>query len=67
MTYKGHIENGSIVLDEPATLREGARVQIELIDSVDTSPAHMALRGTPCVYEDPFTPALDADDWDAAR
>ncbi len=30
MTYKGHVENGTIVLDEPADLRDGAVVRIEV-------------------------------------
>jgi hypothetical protein len=30
MTYKGHVRNGSIVLDEPVRLPEGAPVTIEL-------------------------------------
>lgn len=30
MTYKGHVENGTIVFDEPMDLPEGAAVQIEL-------------------------------------
>jgi len=28
MTYQGHIENGQVVLDEPAALPEGARVSV---------------------------------------
>jgi len=30
MTYKGHVQNGAIVLDEPTRLPEGAPVKIEL-------------------------------------
>jgi hypothetical protein len=33
MNYKGHVQNGVIVLDEPAELREGASVTIEVTDS----------------------------------
>jgi hypothetical protein len=29
MTYKGHIENGAVVLDEPVQLPEGSRVIIQ--------------------------------------
>ncbi len=32
MTYRGHIRNGQIALDEPARLPEGAPVSIDLID-----------------------------------
>jgi hypothetical protein len=31
MTLDGHVENGSIVLDETATLPEGAKVRIEVL------------------------------------
>ena len=30
MTYRGHIENGRIVLDEPAELPEGSRVTVHV-------------------------------------
>ena len=30
MTYKGHVENGAVVLDDPIDLPEGAIVRIEL-------------------------------------
>jgi hypothetical protein len=30
MTYRGHIENGAVVLDEPVALPDGAAVRIEL-------------------------------------
>jgi hypothetical protein len=30
MTYRGHIENGAIVLDEPVTLPDGSEVRVEL-------------------------------------
>ena len=29
MTYKGHVENGAIVLDDPVTLPDGVAVKIE--------------------------------------
>ena len=32
MVYQGSVKNGMVVLDEPATLPEGARVRIELAD-----------------------------------
>jgi hypothetical protein len=31
MTYRGHIKNGQIALDEPARLPEGAEVKVELV------------------------------------
>ena len=32
MTYRGHVKNGVIVLDEPADLPEGADVHVELAE-----------------------------------
>ena len=31
MTYRGHVENGIVVLDEPVALPEGAPVQVDLL------------------------------------
>ena len=41
MTYRGHIKNGVVTLDEPATLPEGAEVNVQLVESNVriTSPA----------------------------
>ena len=33
MTYRGHIRNGQIVLDEPAKLPEGAEVDVALVEA----------------------------------
>lgn len=30
MTYKGHVENGAIVLDDPVKLPEGAIIRFEI-------------------------------------
>jgi len=40
MTYQGHIRNGIIVLDEPASLAEGARVRIEVLDAEEANRLH---------------------------
>jgi hypothetical protein len=32
MTLRGHIQNGTVVLDEPAELPEGTCVRIELVN-----------------------------------
>ncbi len=37
MVYKGHVKNGTIVLDEPVTLPEGVAVRIELAEAADTA------------------------------
>jgi hypothetical protein len=31
MTYRGHIKNGQILLDEPAELPEGTEVSVEVV------------------------------------
>jgi hypothetical protein len=31
MTYRGHVKNGQITLDEPARLPEGAEVNVEIV------------------------------------
>jgi len=33
MSFKGHVQNGVVVLDEPASLPEGSEVRVELADS----------------------------------
>jgi hypothetical protein len=38
MTYRGHVKNGTIVLDEPAPLPEGAEVRVELARALDEGP-----------------------------
>jgi hypothetical protein len=35
MTYKGHFENGKIVLDEPVDIADGTVVRIEIATSVE--------------------------------
>jgi hypothetical protein len=32
MTYRGHVKNGQIALDEPAQLPEGAAVNVEIAE-----------------------------------
>jgi hypothetical protein len=42
MTYRGHVENGAVVLDEPIVLPEGVAVQVDVLDkkeSEETGPA----------------------------
>ena len=33
MTYQGHVENGTVVLDPPAMLPEGAKVEVAVVDN----------------------------------
>lgn len=47
MTYRGHIENGRILLDEPAALPEGTPVDVAVADraAADTAPARHHAQG----------------------
>ncbi len=38
MTYRGHVRNGQIALDEPAALPEGAAVTIEVVGAAEPRP-----------------------------
>lgn len=38
MTYRGHVQNGQIMLDEPAPLPEGAEVQVEVMENGEEKP-----------------------------
>ncbi|MFO7976175.1 MAG: hypothetical protein R6V12_16245 [Candidatus Hydrogenedentota bacterium] len=40
MSYKGHVQNGVIVFDEPAELAEGAPVRIEVLDNSQSEALH---------------------------
>jgi hypothetical protein len=45
MTYKGHIKNGSVVLDEPVALPDGAEVRVDLIPAQAPVPLAELLKG----------------------
>ena len=36
MTYRGHIENGAVVLDEAVALPDGAKVEVAVLGSAQT-------------------------------
>jgi hypothetical protein len=48
MIYRGHVQNGQIVLDEPANLPEGTQVTVELvsqdIEVTEPKTAHTGVR-----------------------
>ena len=44
MTILGHIENGTIVFDEPADLPEGAQVRIDVMTDPIVATLHPELR-----------------------
>jgi hypothetical protein len=39
MTYKGHVENGAVVLDEPGALPDGALVTVEIAEAAPSNQA----------------------------
>ncbi len=65
-------ENGTLVL-EGLPFQSGERVEIIILEHPQTpstvlpsNPAY-PLKGTILKYEDPFEPAVPAEDWDALR
>ena len=38
MTYRGHVKNGQILLDDSARLPEGAQVNVEVLESSQEKP-----------------------------
>jgi hypothetical protein len=38
MTYRGHVKNGEIKLDQPARLPEGAQVSIQVVEHTARIP-----------------------------
>lgn len=56
MTYKGHTENGVIVLDDPVSLKNGLKVAVEVLEDSKAANPSMPLRGTEYHFEEPFKP-----------
>lgn len=65
MTYKGHVERGAIVLDEPATLAEGTHVRIEVLLAAE-APGPKAARSLEERLA-PFIGSIDGLPEDAAE
>ena len=76
MPYRGHVENGAIVLDEPVGLPDGAIVKIVLAgaasnadgspaDGVELGTGRFPLRGLAYRYDAPFEPAISEKEWAA--
>jgi len=40
MTYKGHIANGTVVLDEPMPLQDGTVVRVEVVAEAASTVLH---------------------------
>jgi hypothetical protein len=45
MTYKGHIKNGAVVLDQPVALPDGAEVNVDLVAVQPAVPLAESLKG----------------------
>ena len=67
MPFKGHVENGIVRFDEPNNLEDGAEVLVVRAQYAHSRTDSMPLRSTPCKFDDPFTPAIDAAEWDASQ
>jgi hypothetical protein len=52
MTLLGHVKNGVVLLDDGATLPEGAEVRVELAPARSAAPPSSLERGWPCGYFD---------------
>lgn len=39
MVYRGHVENGIVLVDDPTTLPDGARVEIRVLPEPDAISA----------------------------
>lgn len=76
MTFKGHVENGTIVLDGPVSLPDGTTVMVELAaelssaskeasGSDDPTSVRFPLRGLSYYYKAPFEPAVVEGEWTA--
>ena len=67
MTYRGHIENGAVVLDESADLPEGAGVEINVLagngdSQAGADHAHAGLMRFAGIIEDmPEDASLNVD------
>ena len=40
MSYRGHVQNGVVVLDEPADFAEGALVLVEVLEATPSEALH---------------------------
>ncbi len=66
MTYRGHVINGAVVLDPPASLPEGAAVEVNVVPppaaAMNQRPPIQSideLRGQDVGDDDPFGPEFE--------
>jgi len=67
VTYQGHMENGVVVLDEPASLADGVKVTVELVSTPQFKTTATPLRGMPYHFDEPLAPAIDENAWEAGQ
>jgi len=60
MTYRGHVQNGSVVLDLPVTLSEGTKVEVAVVESAE--PPREAKSIWELVAE--ISASVPLEDWD---
>jgi hypothetical protein len=80
MTYRGHVKNGQITLDQPTQLPEGAPVSVELLEATGTGshPSRRDILRLPIDqrrellerqsqrFGDHYLPDEDQSDWQGA-
>jgi|tagenome__1003787_1003787.scaffolds.fasta_scaffold18000549_1 hypothetical protein len=44
MVYRGHIERGNVVFDDPAALDEGTKVEVHVVNAPSSSPEKVPRR-----------------------
>jgi hypothetical protein len=44
MTYRGHVNKGVVVLDEPVAIEEGAEVRVEVVEKEEGTGRSLAQR-----------------------
>ncbi len=71
--FKGHVQNGGVILDEPVALPEGTPVTVTPATGTfgdqptsvreDDASKRFPLRGMPYSYAEPFESALPEGEW----
>ena len=56
MVYRGHVEKGVVVVDDPVTLPDGVHVQVEIL----ADPNEVASDGTAATLYDQLAPLIGA-------
>jgi hypothetical protein len=59
MTYKGHVQNGVVVLDDPSDLPNGTQVEVLPVKAAAPAPDSQGTEGTWAERLAPFIGCLD--------